>query len=137
MTETTSVLVVKCFRPNMPLSCWKQIRVAVPPMKPVIVECDKKSTRIPSLHFHISYQSKPNNSLMKITNQPQKKQNIYLKRPMSVWKIPVKKVVVKTKLRYNVGSSTADTFSPIVWPMINEQAATVPTARCFEFPNTA
>lgn len=59
-TETTSVLVVKCFNPNMPLSCCRQIIVAVPPMKPVIVECERKSTTIPSLHVHTIITNKIN-----------------------------------------------------------------------------
>lgn len=49
-TEATSVWVVKCFKPSMPFSCCKQIIIAVPPINPVMVECDRKSTKIPSLH---------------------------------------------------------------------------------------
>ena len=49
-TCTTSVLEVKCFNPSMPFICCRHIITAVPVMNPVIVECDKKSTRIPSLH---------------------------------------------------------------------------------------
>lgn len=44
---------------------------------------------------------------------------------------------MKTKCRYNVGSSLGDTFAPIVSDISNEHAATVPTARCFELPKTA
>lgn len=52
ITETTPVVLVKCFKPSNPFICCKMISVAVPPMNPVIVECDKKSTNIPSLHWY-------------------------------------------------------------------------------------
>lgn len=61
----------------------------------------------------------------------------YLKKPKAVWKRPVKSVAVKTKCRYNVGLSLGDTFAPIVSAISNDEAATVPTARCFELPKTA
>ena len=48
-TLTQSVWVVKCFKPSMPFNCWRQISTAVPPIKPVIVECDRTSTKIPNL----------------------------------------------------------------------------------------
>ena len=51
--------------------------------------------------------------------------------------IPEIKVAVKTKLRYKVGFSVGETVPPIVLAMSNEQAATVPTAKFFELPNTA
>jgi len=50
-TDTTSVLCVKWTSPKMPLSCCRRMMIAVPPMKPVMVECDKKSTNIPNLLF--------------------------------------------------------------------------------------
>jgi hypothetical protein len=46
-------------------------------------------------------------------------------------------VAVKTKWRYNAGSSLGDTTSEMVACRSNEHAATVPTARCFEFPKRA
>ena len=50
-TPWTLVLVVKCWRPNKPFNCCNMRMMAVPVMKPVIVECEKKSTNIPSLHM--------------------------------------------------------------------------------------
>lgn len=50
MTETRSVFGVKCFIPSIPLSCCKMMIVAVPPMNPVIVDRDRKSTISPNLH---------------------------------------------------------------------------------------
>lgn len=47
------------------------------------------------------------------------------------------KVAVNTKLRYKAGLSVGETVSPIVLAMSKEQAATVPTAKFFELPNTA
>lgn len=55
-TETISVWVVKCFNPSMPFNCCRQISIAVPPIKPVIVECDRKSTKIPSLQMTNNHQ---------------------------------------------------------------------------------
>lgn len=49
-TDTASVFLVKCFIPKNPFNCCRHINIAVPPMNPVMVECDKKSTNIPSLH---------------------------------------------------------------------------------------
>ena len=49
MTETRSVAVVKCWRPSIPFSCWRQTTVAAPAMKPTMVAWDKKSTMNPSL----------------------------------------------------------------------------------------
>lgn len=63
--------------------------------------------------------------------------HIYLRQPKAVWNMPVMKVAVKIKWRYNVGFSIGDTTSPIVSLRSNEQAATVPTARCFESPKMA
>lgn len=51
--------------------------------------------------------------------------------------MPVTKVAVKTKCRYNAGSDSGDATFPMVSAMSNEHAATVPTARCFESPKTA
>ena len=137
-TETTSVWLVKCFKPNMPFNCCRQIIIAVPPMKPVIVECDKKSTKIPSLDEKYRINKK---KIMKLNTAKCKRlPPVYitdLRKPKAVWKIPVKKVAVKTKWRYNVGSSVGDTLAPIVSAISNEHAAAVPTARCFELPNMA
>nr|GMC68691.1 Os03g0195475 [Ipomoea batatas] len=69
-TDTISVCVVKCCNPSMPFSCCKHISIAVPPINPVMVECDKKSTIIPSL-----------------------------KIPKVVWIRPEIRVAVNTKLR--------------------------------------
>lgn len=52
-TETTPVLVVKCFNPSNPFICCKMMSSAVPPMNPVIVECDRKSTNRPNLQLLI------------------------------------------------------------------------------------
>lgn len=61
----------------------------------------------------------------------------HLNKPIAVWSNPEKKVAVNTNLRYNVGFSSAETVSSMVAAISREQAATVPTARCFELPNTA
>nr|GMD94065.1 Os03g0195475 [Ipomoea batatas]GME04816.1 Os03g0195475 [Ipomoea batatas] len=66
-TDTTSVLVVKWLIPNSPLSCWRPITMAAPPMNPTMAACERKSTRNPNL-------------------QP----------PNTLGKIPAKKVTVKT-----------------------------------------
>ena len=50
--------------------------------------------------------------------------------------MPVTKVVVNTKCRYNAGSDSGGATFPTVSKMSNEHAATVPTARCFESPKT-
>jgi hypothetical protein len=49
MTEMMSVAVVKRSRPSMPLSCCRITTVAAPPMNPMIVACDSKSTMKPNL----------------------------------------------------------------------------------------
>ena len=51
--------------------------------------------------------------------------------------MPVMKVAVKTKCRYNAGSSIGDATSWMVAAKSNEAAPTDPTARYFEFPKTA
>lgn len=51
--------------------------------------------------------------------------------------MPEMNVAVKNKWRYNAGSSFGETTSEMVACRSNEHAATVPTARCFEFPKTA
>jgi len=108
MTETTSVEVVKCSRPRMPLSCWRHTTVAAPPMNPTIVACDRKSTM------------KPN-----------------LRRPSEAWKTPAKKVAVKARCRYRAGFSVGDTSLPSMEPMSSDATATVPTARSLELPISA
>ena len=134
-TETTLVLVVNCFNPRKPLSCWRLMMVAVPPMKPVMVECDKKSTKIPSLHSQYRYVSSYIFGSRKQTINEYR--SSYLRTPKIVCKIPVQNAVVKTKLRYNVGSSSGDTFSLMVEAISKDDAAMVPTARYLEVPNTA
>lgn len=61
----------------------------------------------------------------------------HLRKPKASWIMPVKKVAVKTKCRYNVGLSLGGATSPIVSAISSEHAATVPTARCFELPKMA
>jgi hypothetical protein len=56
-TEMRSVLEVKCFIPRSPLSCCIMMIIAVPPMNPVIVDRDRKSTISPNLHHPNSPQS--------------------------------------------------------------------------------
>ena len=141
MAFTTSIKLVfceKCIIPNTPFSCWRMRITAVPAMKPLMVEWEKKSTNIPSLQqqvleFETWY-------TWSQTQQPWKsvrRKMSYLKTPKAAWKTPVTKVVVKIKWRYKVGSSFGSTTVCMVWPISNDAAAIVPTAMCLELPKTA
>lgn len=66
-TEMTSVLGVKCFIPSIPLSCCIMMIMAVPPMNPVIVDRDRKSTISPNLHQPKSRVSKKQQDLPMLT----------------------------------------------------------------------
>lgn len=49
ITETISVFFVNLEMPRKPLSCWRAIVMAAPPMKPTTAAWDRKSIRKPNL----------------------------------------------------------------------------------------
>lgn len=49
ITLIMSVFFVNFFMPRKPLSCWRAMVMAAPPMKPTMAAWDKKSIRNPSL----------------------------------------------------------------------------------------
>lgn len=57
--------------------------------------------------------------------------------PKSAWKVPVKKVTVKTVRRYAVGSAAGSTTLETIAESSNETTATGPIAISLELPITA
>lgn len=109
--------------------------MAAPPINPTIAACDRKSTRKPSLRFMIMlntlFLEKPIEFLgicyhIILIN--------HLNNPNSAWKIPVKKVTVKTILLYAVGSVVGSTTFEIVADKRSETTATGPIAISLELP---
>lgn len=135
ITATKLVFCEKCIIPNTPFSCWRMRITAVPPMKPLMVEWEKKSTNIPSLQQVLENMIlclKHNLCMWECWRKMS-----YLKNPKAAWKTPVTKVVVNIKWRYKVGSSFGSATFCMVWPISNDAAAIVPTAMCLELPKIA
>lgn len=55
ITDMISVCLVNFFMPRKPLSCWRDIVMAAPPIKPTMAAWDRKSIKNPNLI------TKPNN----------------------------------------------------------------------------
>lgn len=98
-TDITSVLFVKWLIPSSPFSCWRPITMAAPATNPTIAAWDRKSTRNPSLYIW----KKKKVVIRKVlvghvlwANMNKEKRITDLNSPKVAWKIPAKKVAVKT-----------------------------------------
>lgn len=58
--------VVKCavLMPRKPLSCWRAIVIAAPPIKPTIAACDRKSIKNPNLNAKIKIKKQCNHKIV-------------------------------------------------------------------------
>lgn len=142
ITGMNPIFVVKWTIPSSPFSCWSDTMIAAPPMNPVSVGFDRKSTMKPNLQ-------EPTTACEIMLEEvlwwsqwvcglsiSRCKVEICLRRPKLAWKTPAKKVAVKASWRYRVGSLSGETTSLNMDPMTNDAIDTGPTARSLELPRT-